>query len=186
MPLKKFLKAMKIFALDNEMTFGKVYLIFMHFLLGIIAKEIPGPALIADCLWCGQRAHAQSRKRIEWLMLFHLIPLFPFQTVFVRCDSCHQDMVARCSLEDLSSSNPATLKYLLLKKVSLIAKTCIALGLLLFWAFWTGLIPAIIGFIYGRQYGGRMKKWSTIGLILNIFSPVIFVIGYAIIKTFFK
>jgi len=158
----------------------------MHFLLGTTQKEVPGPELTVDCLWCGQRTAAHSRKRTEWLMLFHLIPLFPFRTVFVRCDSCHQDMVAKCSLVELATSNPMTLKYLLVKKISLVAKVCVILGLFLCWAFWIGLVPATIGFTYGKKYGGWMKTWSIIGLILNVLSPVIFVLGYAVLKTFFK
>jgi hypothetical protein len=158
----------------------------MHFLLGSTAGEIPGPQLTVDCLWCGRLTTARSRERIERLTLFHLIPLFPFHTIFVKCNSCHQDMVAKCSLQELSASNPMTLKYLLVKKISLVGKACVILGLLLCWAFWIGLIPAIIGFIYGRRYGGWMKKWSFVGLILNIFSPVIFVLGFALIHTFFN
>jgi len=149
----------------------------MHFLLGTIAKEVPGPDLTVDCLWCGkQGVSAGSRKRTEWLMLFHVLPLFPFCTVFIQCDSCHNDMVAKCSLGELAQSNPLTLKHLLVKRVSFVGKVCIVLGLLLCWAFYVGLIPAIIGFIYGRKYGGRMKRTALVGLILNIFSPLIFIL----------
>jgi hypothetical protein len=145
----------------------------MHFLLGTIANEVPGRDLEVDCLWCGQHAKAQSRNRTERLTLFHVLPLFPFNTVFVRCESCHKDMVAKCSLEELAQSNPLTLKHLLVKRVSIVGRVCIALGLLLCWAFYIGLIPAIIGYIYGRKYGGRMERIALVGLILNIFSPLI-------------
>jgi hypothetical protein len=37
-------------------------------------------------------------------------------------------------------------------------------GVLLCWAPLVGLIPAIIGFIYGRKYGGWMKKWGALGI----------------------
>jgi len=39
----------------------------INFLLGSIAKEVPGPDLEIDCLWCGQHTNARSRKRTEWL-----------------------------------------------------------------------------------------------------------------------
>ncbi len=154
----------------------------MHFLLGTIAKEVPGPELTVDCLWCGQQTIAHSRKRTEWLMLFHILPLFPFRTVFVQCDSCHKDMIAKCSLEELAHSNPLTLKYLLAKRVSFVGKVCIALGLLFCWTPFCGLIPAIIGFVYGRKYGGKMKRIALAGLILNIFSPLIFVLLVMLIR----
>jgi len=147
----------------------------MHFLLGTIAKDVAGSELTVDCLWCEQQSTAHSRELTERLTLFHILPLFPLKTVFVRCDSCHKDMVAKCSLEELSQSNPLTLKYLLVKRVSFVGMVCIALGLLLCWAFYVGLIPAIIGYVYGRKYGGRMKRIALVGLILNILSPLIFI-----------
>jgi hypothetical protein len=159
----------------------------MHFLLGTISKEIPSSDLIVDCLWCGQQqTNAHVRQRTELLMLFHLIPLFPLRTVFVQCSSCHQDMVANCSLEELAQSNPLTLKYILAKRMSLVGKVCVVLGLLLCWAFWIGLIPAIVGFIYGRRYGGWMKKWGTVGLILNLLSPLIFILLLMIVRLLSK
>lgn len=159
----------------------------MHFLLGTIAKEVPGSDLTIDCPWCGkQGTNAQSRKRTERLTLFHFLPLFPFHTVFVRCDSCQQDMVAKCSLEELPQSNPLTLKHLLVKRVSFVGNACIALGLLFCWTPWCGLIPAIIGYAYGRKYGGRMKRIAFWGLILNLLSPVIFVLLILVMQTLSK
>ncbi|GEM_PF-3338590 len=148
----------------------------MHFLLGTIAKEVPGPGLEIDCLCCGRHTSARSRKRTEWLMLFHILPLFPFHTVFVQCDFCHKDMVAKCSLEELVQSNPLTLKQLLVKRVSFVGRVCIVLGLLFCWTPLCGLIPAIIGFVYGRKHGGWMQKWGSRGLILNLLSPLIFLL----------
>jgi len=159
----------------------------MHFLLGTIAKEVPGPDLVIDCLWCGKHGvSARSRKRTEWLMLFHVLPLFPFHTVFVQCDSCHKDMVAKCALGELAQSNPLTLKHLLVKNVTFVGRVCIVLGFLLCWAFFVGLIPAIIGYAYGRKYGGRMKKIALLGLILNLFSPLIFLVLYLIGQLLWK
>jgi len=48
------------------------------------------------------------------------------------------------------------------------------------------LIPAIIGYLYGRKYGGRMKKVAFWGLMLNIFSPVIFILLLTILQLFTK
>src|SRR6267142_6755606 len=125
----------------------------MHILLGTKSKEVPGSDLTIDCLWCGKSGtNAHSRKRTEWLTLFHFLPLFPFHTVFVRCNSCQKDMVAKCSLEELTQSNPLTLRHLLFKRVSFVGKTCIVLGVLLCWAPLVGLIPATIGFCYRRNY----------------------------------
>ena len=159
----------------------------INFLIDTIGEEVPGPDLTIDCIWCGkQGASARSRKRTEWLMLFHILPLFSFHTVFVQCDSCHNDMVAKCSLEELVQSNPLTLKHLLVKNVSFVGRVCIVLGLLLCWAFFVGLIPAIIGYAYGRKYGGRMKKIALLGLILNLLSPLIFLVLYLIAQLFSK
>jgi len=95
-------------------------------------------------------------------------------------------MVATCSPEDLARSNPMTLKYHLVKRVSFVGRTCIVLGFLLCWAFLLGLIPAIIGYLYGRKYGGQMKKVAFWGLMLNIFSPVIFILLLTILQLFTK
>ena len=157
----------------------------MHFFLGTKAKEVTGPDLKIECLWCGRSTTAHSRKCTERLTLFHILPLFPFSNVFVRCDSCHKDMIARCSLEELANRNPLTLKFLLVKRVSFIGKACIVLGFLLCWAFFLGLVPAIIGYIYGRKYGGKMKRIALIGLILNLLSPLIF-ITLAMLAQFLK
>jgi hypothetical protein len=158
----------------------------MRFLLGTIAKEVPGSDLTVDCLWCGQQTNAHSRKRTEWLMLFHILPLFPFRTVFVQCDSCHKDMVAKCSLEELAESNPLILKHLLVKRVSFVGKACIVLGFLFCWTPLCGLIPAIIGYHYGKKYGGRMKRIAFWGLILNLLSPVIFFLLVLIVQALSK
>lgn len=149
----------------------------MHFLLGTRSKEDPGSELTIDCLWCGRQTTAQSRKRTEWLMLFHLIPLFPFHTIFVRCDLCHQDMVAKCSLGELTGSNPLAMKYLLVKDVSFVGKICIWLGVLLCWAPLVGLIPAFIGFFYRHQYDVWMRKMSIWGLVLSMLSTLLGIIG---------
>jgi hypothetical protein len=149
----------------------------MHFALGTIAKEVPGPELTVDCLWCGQQTNAHSRKRTEWLMLFHILPLFPIHTVFVRCDSCHKDIRAKCSLDELERSNPLTLKYLLAKCVSFIGKICIILGVLLCWAPLIGVIPATIGFFYHREYGNWMSKMSICGLVLSSLSTLLGIAG---------
>jgi hypothetical protein len=154
----------------------------MHFALGTIAKEVPGPELIIDCLWCGQRANALSRKRTEWLMLFHILPLFPFKTVFVRCDLCQKDMVAKCSLEELKRDNPLALKCFLAKRISFVGKTCIILGVLLSWAPLIGLIPATIGFFYRREYGNRMRKMSICGLVLSSLSTLFGIAGLFVSK----
>jgi hypothetical protein len=154
----------------------------MHFFLGTKVNKISGPELTVQCLWCEQQTHAHSWRQTEWLTIFHFLPLFPFRTVFVQCDSCQKEMIATCSLEELGRSNPLTLKYHLVKRVSFVGKVCIALGWLLCWAFLIGLIPAIIGYVYGRKYGGTMKKIAFWGLIANIFSPVIFVFGLWLIS----
>jgi hypothetical protein len=144
----------------------------MFFLLGTKA-EVSGSDVTIDCLWCGrQGTNAQSHERTEWLTLFHFLPLFSFHTVFVRCDSCRKDMVAKCSLAELAQGNPLTLKHLLVKRVSFVGKVCIVLGLLLCWAPMVGLIPAIIGFVYGRRHEGWMKKMSLLGLILSLLSTL--------------
>ncbi|MEI7533689.1 MAG: hypothetical protein WCK57_04915 [Verrucomicrobiae bacterium] len=149
----------------------------MHFALGTIAKEVPGPKLTVDCLWCGQQTNAHSRKRTEWLMLFHIVPLFPFHTIFVQCDSCHEDMVAKCSLDELGRSNLPTLKYLLAKRVSFVGKVCIIIGVLLCWAPLIGVIPATIGFFYRREYGNWMRKMSICGLVVSSLSTLFGIAG---------
>ena len=153
----------------------------MHLFLGTKTSNISGPAVTVHCLWCERQTSVQSWKQTDWLLLFHLVPLFPVRTVFVQCDACHQEMIATCSLEDLARSNPLTLKYHLVERVSFVAKVCIALGWLLCWAFWLGLIPAIIGFVYGRKYGGTMRKLAWWGLMVNIVSPLIFCLILALI-----
>jgi hypothetical protein len=154
----------------------------MHFAFGTIAKEVSGPELIVDCLWCGQHANAHSRKRTEWLMLFHILPLFPFNTVFVQCDLCQKDMVAKCSLEELGRGNPLTLKYFLAKRMSFVGKTCIILGVLLCWAPLIGLIPATIGFFYRREYGYWMRKMSIGGMVLSSLSTLFGIAGLFVSK----
>jgi hypothetical protein len=154
----------------------------MHFALGTIAKEVPGPELTVDCLWCEQQTNAHSRKRTEWLMLFHILPLFPFNTVFVRCDFCQKDMIAKCSLEELAQSNPLNLKHLLAKRVSFVGKTCIILGILLCWAPLIGVIPATIGFFYRREYGNWIRKMSICGLVLSSLSTLFGIAGLFVSK----
>jgi hypothetical protein len=154
----------------------------MHFALGTIAKEVLGPELTVDCLWCGQQTNAHSRKRTEWLMLFHILPLFPFHTVYVQCDSCHKDMVAKCSMDELARSNPLTLKYLPAKRVSFVGKICIILGVLLCWAPLIGVIPATIGFFYRREYGSWMRKMGICGLILSSLSTLFGIAGLFVSK----
>jgi len=159
----------------------------IHLFLGTKHTDFPGPDIIVNCLWCEkQQVSAHTRKRVEWLTMFRFLPIFPFRTVFVQCDSCHQDMIANCSMEEVARSNPLTLKYHLVKHVSFIAKACIVLGLLLCWAVYIGLVPAIIGYVYGRKYGGSMKKYALWGLILNIFSLPIFVLLAMLIQLIFK
>jgi len=141
----------------------------MHFLLGSKGSEVPGPEVTVDCLWCGKTGMAQSRKLTEWLTLFHLLPLIPFRTVFVRCDKCGKDMVAKCSLEELAQSNPLTLKHLLSRRVSLVGRVCIVLGVLLCWAPLVGVIPATIGFFYRRASGPWMRRLSIFGFVVSVF-----------------
>ncbi|MGA9777893.1 MAG: hypothetical protein WBS33_06440 [Verrucomicrobiia bacterium] len=115
-------------------------------------------------------------------MLFHVLPLFPFRTVFVQCDFCHKDMAAKCSLEQLAQSNPMTLKQLLVKRVSFVGRVCIILGALLCWAPLVGLIPATVGFFYRRQYGNPLKKLSIVGLVLSSLSTLLGIAGLIVSK----
>lgn len=155
----------------------------INFLFGTTAKESLGPIVNIDCVCCGrQETKAHSRERTEWLVLFHFVPLFPFQTVFVRCDACQKDMIAECSLEELAQSNPLTLKLLLVERVSFVGKACIILGILLCWAPLVGLIPAIIGFCYRRQYEQRMRKISILGLVLSSSTTLLSIVGLFVQK----
>lgn len=155
----------------------------MHLFLGTKRADILGSDITIDCLWCGkQGTNAHTRKQVEWLTLFHLLPLFPFRTVFVQCDSCKKDLVAKCSLEELLQCNPVSLNYVLVKRVSFVVRVCIVLGVLLCWAPFIGLIPAIIGFFYGRKYGGWMKTMSIWGLVLSILSTLFGLAGLLVSK----
>jgi hypothetical protein len=109
---------------------------------------------------------ATSRRETGWLTFF-FVPFCRVRNVFVRCSACGKDMIAKCPLADLGSSNPVTLRHLLLKPRPFVGLVCIWLGVLLCWFPIIGLIPSIIGFFYRNKFGRALKTLSWIGLIVS-------------------
>ena len=150
----------------------------MHLFLKTRVKEDRGSDVVINCLWCNrQGVSAHTRQRTEWLKLFHFIPIARFRTVFVKCSACGKDMIAKCSLEEVVNSNPLTLKYLLVKRVSFVGKVCIALAVLLCWAPLIGLIPSVIGFLYRNEFQNWVRKMSLVVLIISILSTLAGIAG---------
>jgi len=152
-------------------------------LLGTKYDETAGPSTTVDCLWCGKQATtATARERSEWLMLAHLVPIFRMRTVFVRCDTCAKDMIAKCSMDEIARGNPMTLREFLVKRVSFVGKVCIVLGLLFCWAPFVGLILNVIGFLNRNAYGAVLKAMSYTGLILSLLSTALGIVGAVLSK----
>lgn len=146
--------------------------------LGAEVYTDPGPDVSVDCLWCGrQSVQAQTRRETGWLTLFHLVPFFRIRNVFVRCSACGKDMIAKCPLADLSSSNPVTLRHHLIKSQPFVGLVCIWLGVLLCWAPGIGLIPAVIGFFYRNEFGRPLRTLSAVGLLLSVLTTALGVAG---------
>jgi hypothetical protein len=133
-------------------------------------ETVVGPEVnVLQCLWCGQRpVRAQTRQETGWLKFLYLIPLLRIRNVYVRCGACRKDMTAKCAFAALSSMSPVTLQHCLVKSRSFVGASCIVLGALLYWAPLIGIIPAIIGFCYRKQFGRAMRVTSTAGLILSL------------------
>lgn len=133
-----------------------------------------GPEVAADCLWCGhQSVRAKVRRETGWLTLFHFVPIFRLRNIFVRCSACGKDMIAKCSLADLVCSNPITLRHYLIKRQSFVGRVCILLGVLLCLAPMIGVLPAVIGFFYRKQFGCPMMALSWIALIISLISTAL-------------
>ena len=86
-------------------------------------------------------------------------------------------MLAKCSLEEAGRGNPTSLRPLLFKRVSFVGQVCIVLGIFLCWAPVVGLIPAIIGFFYRKNYEPGMKTMSYLGLIISSITALIGIAG---------
>lgn len=152
-----------------------------HIALGSKVRMEAGPEVTINCLWCGQiSAKAQTRRKTEWLALFHVLPIFRVRNVFVRCSACGKEMIARCSLAEMAHINPVTLQHHLTRSQSLVGRVCIVLGVLLFWAPLVGVIPASIGFFYRNQFGHGLRMLSWSGLILSLLITVFGLVGFLV------
>ena len=146
----------------------------MHIILGGKSQDSEHLPITINCPWCNQRGiTASAWERTEWLTLFHIIPVMRFRTVFVRCQSCKKELIARCSFKELVNRNPNSLQLLLAKRVPLITTVCAIIGLLLCWAPILGLIPALVAFLSSRRQSGWVSKASIIGLILSSCSTLL-------------
>jgi hypothetical protein len=146
----------------------------MHLSFGASIKEIPGPDLTIDCLWCGKnRIVGHTRERTEWLKLFHLIPVFRLRTVFLQCNECGQDMIAKTSLNDLPTCNLLTLKYQLVRPSFLAEKLFLLLGIVLCWFPVVGFPFAAVGYFYGRKLKGKYHVAALIALVVALLSTLI-------------
>jgi hypothetical protein len=111
------------------------------------------------------------------MMLLHLVPLFRWRNVFVQCQSCRRDFIARCSIQGLQQANPLTLQHNLIKRVSFVAKACAVLGLLLCWAPLIGIIPATIALLMTRRRPGWVANASVVAFVLSALSSLILLLA---------
>jgi len=93
------------------------------------------------------------------------------------------DMIAKCSFEEVTRANPITLSHLLFKRVSFVGKLCIMLGVLLCWAPMIGVIPAVIGFCYRKQFGHALRVARIIGLILSLLTTAFGIVAICYSRT---
>ena len=155
----------------------------MHLFLGTKTKVAAGSDVIINCPCCNRHGvGAHTCQQTEWLTLFHLIPFLKISTTFVRCVVCRQDMIAKCSLDDLQRADPMTLQRLMVRRTSLVGKVCIMMGVLFCWTPVAGLILAGIGWFYRNDYGSWMKKMSFVGLILSVLLTLLGLVCFLVSK----
>lgn len=143
---------------------------FVYSIKRVQGSPVP---LQITCPWCGRTGTGISYEQTDWLRLLHLVPLFRWRNVFVRCFTCKKELVARCSLAELQQFNPLTRQHYLVKRVSFVAQTCAILGLGLCWAPLVGIIPATIAFIMTRRSPGWAAKVSVVALALSALTTAV-------------
>jgi hypothetical protein len=133
--------------------------------------------LTITCQWCEHSGSALAWEQTDRMMLLHLVPLFRWRNVFVQCQSCRRDFIARCSIQGLQQANPLTLQHNLIKRVSFVAKACAVLGLLLCWAPLIGIIPATIALLMTRRRPGWVANASVVAFVLSALSSLILLLA---------
>ncbi len=138
-----------------------------------VSQRVP---LTITCQWCGCTGPALAWSQTDWVLLLHLIPIFRWRNVFVECQTCKRDFLARCSVRELQQANPLTLQHYLVKRVSFVGKVCALLGLFLCWAPLIGIIPATIALLTTRRHPSWVAKVSVVAFILSVLFSLLFLV----------
>ena len=147
----------------------------MHAILGSHRKTFKGEPLPIDCPMCHEQgAWGIPRHLEERLLLFHLIPLFTFNTDFIDCQTCGEALTLRgCRMQDVYQLSPEELSARLQPYVSAVGRFCVIASLALFCCPFVMPIIAVIGFFLTRRH----KTWRRLGIVGICLSSVVTVIA---------
>lgn len=146
-------------------------------------KTFAGDPLPLDCPSChAPDGWGTPRHLEEHLLLFHLIPLFKFNTDFIDCQKCGEALTLRgCRMEDVDQLSPEELSARLQPYVSAVGRFCVIASLTLFCCPFAMPIIAVIGLVLTRRH----KVWrrlAIVGICLSCVVTIVAILSLIFVK----
>jgi hypothetical protein len=131
-------------------------------------SEAEGPPLTINCPKC-RAASVRGIPRVveEPIRVLHLVTVFTFRNVFVRCEACGQSLVSSTNnLDELYRLSPAALSNTLTPYTSGVGRALVILALALFWFPFLAPLLAIGGYVMTRRHP-RWRRLAILSLVLS-------------------
>jgi len=138
-------------------------------IFGVSRQTDDGHAVAIDCPACGARGVSAAPQHFrEKLLLLGLIPLFPVNSVFLRCGACGRSMAVDArDLDEFYRIPPADLPARMRPYVSGVGRFFVVAALALFWFPFLAPVLAVVGLLLTRHHRG-WRRAATVALVLSL------------------
>jgi hypothetical protein len=138
-------------------------------IFGVSRQTDDGHAVAIDCPACGASGVSATPQHFrERLLLLGLIPLFPVNSVFLKCGACGRSMAVDArDLDEFYGIPPAELSGRMRPYVSGVGRFFVVAALALFWMPFLAPVLAVVGLLMTRRNRG-WRRAAVVALVLSL------------------
>jgi hypothetical protein len=135
---------------------------------GVSRQTIDGPPIAIDCPSC--KAPGVSAAPVHYkerLMLLGLVPLFPVNSVFLKCSACGRSLAVDArDLDEFYRIPPADLPGRIRPYVSGVGRFLVVSALVLFWFPFLAPLLALASLAMTRRHPG-WRRTALVAVVLS-------------------
>jgi hypothetical protein len=137
-------------------------------IFGVSRQTSDGPPVVIECPAC--RVPGVSAAPVhfhERLMLLGLVPLFPVNSVFLKCGACGRSMAVDArDLDEFYRIPPADLPGRIRPYVSGVGRFLVVSALIFFWFPFLAPLLAVMGLAMTRRHPG-WRRAAIVAVVLS-------------------